>query len=72
MVEKTIREIMYDERVTQTELARRLGISQASVSHMLHNGMSLGRLEEVLGILGYDIVLKKGDREYGINECYFG
>ena len=66
MIEKRLKVIMMDDDIKQSDLARKLKISQSSVSQMLKSGMSTHRLEEICGILGYDIFLKKGDRTYGV------
>lgn len=66
MIEKRLKVIMMDDDIKQSDLARKLKISQSSVSQMLKCGMSTHRLEEICGILGYDIILKKGDKVYGV------
>lgn len=66
MLEKRLKVIMIDDDVKQTDVAKKLKISQSSVSQMLRKGMSLERFEELCRILGYDVILKKGDRTYGV------
>lgn len=66
MLEKRLKVIMIDDDVKQTDVAKKLKISQSSVSQMLRKGMSLERFEELCKILGYDVILKKGDRTYGV------
>ena len=72
MLEKRIKEVMYDHRITQGDLALILGVSQPVVSHMLRKGMSLKRFEDVCDALGCEVILKKGDTEYGTFKCDFG
>ena len=66
MLKKRLKVIMYDEGVKQSDLARKLRTTQSNVSQMLSRGMSLDRFEEVCSILGYDIILRKGDKTYGV------
>ena len=72
MLEKKIKMILIDDGIKQRDLAVKLKVSSANVSKMLKDGMSLHRFEEVCGMLGYDIFLKKGDRVYGVKSSDLG
>ena len=72
MIEKRLKVMMIDDDVKQSDLARKLKISQSSVSQMLKSGMSTQRLEEVCSILGYDIIFRKGDKTYGVKSSNLG
>ena len=73
MLERELRMIMYDNRISQTDVARKLGVTQSTISQQLHNGMSLERFEEICKILGCEVILKKGDMEYGTTDfCNIG
>ena len=67
MLERELRIMMYDNRVTQTDIAKKLKTSQSNVSQMLSRGMSLSRFEEICKILGCEVIFKKGDTEYAID-----
>ncbi|MBW9333521.1 MULTISPECIES: helix-turn-helix domain-containing protein [Herbaspirillum] len=49
--------------MTQTEVARRLGVTQQSLSSLERNAdkVSADRLVELLNILGVELVLRKAD-----------
>lgn len=62
---KAIREVMYEKRVTQTELATKAGFkSQSNIAGLLNNnknGIRIDNLIRVFDAMGCDIVIR--DRE---------
>ena len=63
-----LKEIMYEERITQYEVASVLGINQQTVSGLLGRGekMSTGRFLEICKAMGCEVVIKRGNREWKI------
>ena len=58
-VQQLVKQIMKEQHVTQVDMAEQLGLSQGSVATRLSKDMRVSSLEQILDILGYDIVLKK-------------
>lgn len=63
-IQEIIADIMWREGVTQTELAKKMGVSRQSVSAMLHgNDIRVSTVLQILKILGYTFKIVKGDGE---------
>ena len=55
-IENTIRKIMIDEKITVTELAKRIGISTSNLSNKLRrNNICPNDLEKIAEALGYEL-----------------
>lgn len=67
---KVIKEIMYEERITQYEVASVMGVAQQTVSGLLSRGerMSTERFLEICKAMGCEVVIRKGEREWTIGE----
>lgn len=68
-----VKMLMEEETVTNAQLANKLGITQATVWARLNNqtakDFSLTVFNEMLGALGYEIVIrKKSDTSAGVKE----
>ena len=59
-----IKQILHDEYLTQNEVARRMGITQIGLSTMLNHNMSLRSFEKICEVIGVEVILRKGEREY--------
>jgi DNA-binding transcriptional regulator LsrR (DeoR family) len=51
----TTRQAMFDHKVTQVELARRMGITPTRLRHILKHGASYDKLVEMVELLGYTV-----------------
>lgn len=60
---ETIRKILKDEKISQQELADRMGAARQNISQSLNRGngrgMRYGSFSKMVHALGYEIVLKK-------------
>ena len=65
MIRDTIREMMAAERMSQSYLGLILGINQSAVAGMLNRDMSAKRFIQVCDAMGYEVIARKGDKEYG-------
>jgi len=60
--QEIIMDIMRNEGVTQTELAKKMGVSRQNVSNMLHgDDMKVSTVLHVLRILGYSFKIERDD-----------
>ena len=58
-IENTIRKIMIDEKITVTELARRIGISTSNLSNKLRrNNLYSDDLKKIAEALGYELKIE--------------
>ena len=61
-IQEIVLDIMRKEGVTQSELAKRLGVSRQSVSDMLHGAdMKVSTVVRVLSVLGYVFRIERMD-----------
>jgi len=53
--------IRYESRLSQRELAKRIGIAQSTIARMEKNmhSMSIGNFTKLLDVLGYKLEIKK-------------
>jgi len=55
-----IKDIMKNEGVTQTQLAKKVGVTKQAISHFLNgNDVRLSVVVNILSVLGYQYVIKK-------------
>ncbi|WP_295937924.1 helix-turn-helix transcriptional regulator [uncultured Alistipes sp.] len=54
-MELRIKELCKEKGITQTEIAKRLNISNVNLSNSLNGNPTLGRLQEVAEILGVEV-----------------
>ena len=58
-IENTIRKIMIDEKITVTELAKRIGISTSNLSNKLRrNNLYSDDLKKIAEALGYELKIE--------------
>ena len=56
MTGKELKDILYHEKISQSEIARKLGISQQSFSQMLSaSDVKSSLLERIVSVLGFDM-----------------
>lgn len=59
-IQSIILDIMEDERVTQNELSRKMGITRQALNQMLHsNDMKVSTMVMILTYLGYTFKIRK-------------
>lgn len=55
-----IKDIMKNEGVTQTQLAKKVGVTKQAISHFLNgNDVRLSVVVNILSVLGYQYVIQK-------------
>ena len=58
-IENTIRKIMIDEKITVTEVAKRIGISTSNLSNKLRrNNLYSDDLKKIAEALGYELKIE--------------
>lgn len=69
-----VKTLMVEKDVSNAEMANALGITQAALWDRLNpkktNNMTIGKLNDMLSILGYELVVreKDGNGEYTLSE----
>lgn len=59
-IHEIIKDIMKNEGVTQTQLAKKVGVTKQAISHFLNgNDVRLSVVVNILSVLGYQYVIKK-------------
>ena len=63
-IENTIRKIMIDEKITVTELAKRIGISTSNLSNKLRrNNICPNDLEKIAESISYELKIEYKKKE---------
>jgi transcriptional regulator with XRE-family HTH domain len=59
-IHEIIKDIMKNEGVTQTQLAKKVGVTKQAISHFLNgNDVRLSVVVNILSVLGYQYVIQK-------------
>lgn len=63
-----LKRIMYEERITQSEIASKVGVNQQAISSSLKRGegMSVKRFLEICKAMGCEVVIRRGEKEWKI------
>lgn len=66
--QEVMKEVMAFERITQAELADRVGKGQTAIANSLKRNMRIDIFVETMKAMGYEVVVRKENRELIITE----
>ena len=61
-----LKRIMYELRITQSEIASKIGVNQQTISGCLGRRMSAERFIEICEAMGCEVIVRKGEKEWQI------